>query len=124
MPVEIVVISPVAPNLALLVIAGARVEPDLGLRTLSGGAVHQLCRTVDGDDVAVLSLQQPTLVENRAELTRLLPAGSVPPHLAAADDVWWCEALAPWGADGRRGVRVARAFAEQLGGVCVVQDGG
>lgn len=123
MPVEIVVISPVAPNLALLVTAGARLEPDLGLRAMSGGAVHQLCRT-DGDhEVALLSLMQPKVIEDRAELTRLLPPGSVPAHLAAADDVWWCEALAPWGVDGARGIAVARAFAENLGGVCVVQDG-
>lgn len=123
MPVEIVVVSPVAPNLALLVQAGARVDPDLGLRTMGRGAVHQLCRTEGERAVPVLSLMQPKVLQDRTELARLLPAGSVPPHLAAADDVWWCEALAPWGPDGARGVAVARAFAEQLGGVCVVQDG-
>lgn len=123
MPIEIVVVAPVAPNLALLVTAAAPIEPELGLRTMGGGSVHQLCRTEGGRDVAVLSLMQPTLLEDRHELARLLPPGSVPAHLVAADDVWWCEGLAPWGADGARGVAVARAFADQLGGVCVVQDG-
>lgn len=124
MPREIVVVSARPPDLQVLLEAGAAVDPQLGLRTMREGAVHQLCRVgqgAQGQDVAVLSVSQPLAVENAAELRRLLPATTAVQGLAPP--LWWVEALAPWGDAGRVGVRIAQELALRLGGVCVVQDG-
>ena len=66
MPREIVILSPVAPDIRVLLEAGAAVDGSLGLRTLRGGAVHQLCRETPEGNRAVLSLDQPLTVEDLA----------------------------------------------------------
>lgn len=134
MPREIVVLAPNPPDIAALVQAGAAVDPQLGMRTMGGGAVHQLCQVGEAEDVAVLSVQQPLAVDNGEEVARLLPGragrdlAAAGVALRAADGapsprLWWVEALAPWDARGEIGVAVARELASRLGGVCVVQDG-
>lgn len=115
MPREIVLLSPTAPDLHALLSAGAEIDPELGLRTIGGGAVHQIC---DADERAVLSVLQPRRVENHDEVARLLP--DAPPIRVG---VWWVDLLAPWGERGDIGVRIASALAARLGAVCVVQDG-
>ncbi|NMR21609.1 hypothetical protein [Cellulomonas fimi] len=119
MPREIVILSPTPPDARALVEAGAAVDPELGLRSLSGGAIHQVCRTADDGDHAVLSVHQPLQVDNLEEIARLLPA--VAPRLTTP--LWWVEALAPWGEPGRTGVAIAQELAVRLGGACIVQDG-
>lgn len=118
MPREIVLLCPTPPDIVALVEAGTAVDPDLGMRTLHQGAVHQLCRGQHADAPAVLSISQPLTVDNVEEVRRLLPGAAVAPG-----PLWWVEALAPWGADGETGVRVAYELAARLGGSCVVQDG-
>lgn len=125
MPREIVVLSPTPPDARALIEAGAAVDPGLGLRTLNGGAVHQVVRSDDGDGRAVLSLHQPLQVENIAEIRRLLPG--VHPLPAWATDgrpLWWVEALVPWTVDdSRTGLAIVQEMTARLGGLCVVQDG-
>lgn len=118
MPREIVVLSPTPPDAAALLRAGAAVNDQLRVRTLYGGAVHELCTGDGTGDDAVLSIWQPNDVGNRAEITRLLPDAPALP-----DPLWWVEAVAPWGERGAVGVAVAYELAAQLGGACVVQDG-
>lgn len=120
MPREIAILSPVAPDIRVLLEAGAAVDGTLGLRTLRGGAVHQLCRETPEGNRAVLSLDQPLTVENVDEVRRLLPAARV---ATLTTPLWWVEALAPWGELGRTGVAIAQELAARLGAVCVVQDG-
>ncbi|MEE6286662.1 hypothetical protein V2J52_03215 [Georgenia sp. MJ173] len=118
MPREIVILSPSPPDAQALLRAGVAVDDTLRVRTLYNGSVHELCRG-DGDgDTAVLSVYQPQDVSNPAELQRLLP--DAPPM---PDPLWWIEALAPWGAKGDIGVRLAYELSAQLGGACLVQDG-
>lgn len=123
MPREIVLISPTPPDVRVLIEAGASVDPELGMRTLDGGVVHQVVREgADGSHTGVLSVHQPLQVDNLDEIRRLLPAA---PGLAdrLTAPVWWVEALVPWGAAGDAGVRIAQEMAVLLGGACVVQDG-
>ncbi|WP_028046007.1 hypothetical protein [Cellulomonas sp. URHE0023] len=129
MPREVVIVSPTALDLRGLVEAGAAVDPSLGLRTLDGQTVHQIVR-IDDDhpDVgrSVLSLHEPLIVANTAEIPRLLPQVTTLPDWASdGRPLWWIEALVPWRADDARvGLAVARELADRLGGLCVVQDGG
>lgn len=144
MPREIVVLVPNPPDARALVEAGAAVDGRLVLRTIDGGAVHQLCREVaaveagdarTGRDAAgtaadvvgvrpVLSVHQPLRADDAAEVERLLPGLTPPGEVATwSRPFWWVEALAPWGTDGDDGVAVACELARHLGGVCVVQDG-
>lgn len=123
MPREIVVLSPTAPDLRALVEAGAAVDPDLGMRTLDGGAVHQIVREhADGTTTAVLSVHQPLAVERTEDVARLLPTGpTLVEHLSLP--LWWVEMLAPWGRAGEPGVAIAQELAARLGAACVVHDG-
>ena len=113
MPRDLVIVSDAAPDLSAFVVAGADVAPDLRVRTLDGAAVTEI---VDRSGTAVLSIGVPELLEAPGEPARLLPA-------TTDDPVWWTEAWAPWGPAGDVGVRVARAFADAIGGRCVVEDG-
>ena len=128
MPREIVILSPTAPDARALVEAGAAIDPNLGLRTLDGQAVHQIVR-IDEDDPdggrGVLSVEQPLSVDNVAEIRRLLPQVTTLPDWATdGRPLWWVEAMVPWGADdGRIGLAVVQELAARLGGLCVVQDG-
>nr|WP_297427765.1 hypothetical protein [uncultured Actinotalea sp.] len=131
MPREIVVLSPVPPDARALVEAGAAIDGRLGLRTLDGGAVHQLCRVETAADGTqdpgaarpVLSVHQPLQADDAAEVARLLPGPAASAVVDWHPPFWWVEALAPWGAAGDDGVAVAQELALRLGGVCVVQDG-
>lgn len=118
MPREIVILSPVPSDVAILVEAGAAIDDQLGMRTLFSGAVHEFCRDTGDGDRAVLSVSQPLAVDNLDEIGRLLP-GAV--HLPLP--LWWVEAVAPWGEAGRTGVQIAYELAARLGATCVVQDG-
>lgn len=118
MPREIVILCSEPPTGAALIEAGAAVDPDLGLRTLRGGAVHEICRTTPEADLAVLSVNQPLQVDAASEVNRLLPEVA-----GAATARWWLEASAPWGALGETGVAIAYELAARLGGTCLVQDG-
>jgi hypothetical protein len=40
-----------------------------------------------------------------------------------AAEVWWTEAVTPWGSDGKAGVEVAAGIAQLLGGQLRVEDG-
>jgi hypothetical protein len=126
-PRELVVLSPTAPDARVLIEAGAAVDPDLGLRTLHNGAVHQVVRVDPADPsqgAGVVSIMQPLQVDNVAEVRRLLPTlAALPSWLDAGKPVWWVEAVAPWGDLGRTGIAVVQEMAARLGGVCVVQDG-
>jgi len=124
-PREIVVLSPTPPDARVLVESGAAVDPDLGLRTLHGGAVFQVVRADEGEGRAVLSVHQPLSVQNSAEIRRLLPrVHPLPPWATDGRPVWWVEALVPWGADdARTGLAVIQEMTARLGGLCVVQDG-
>jgi hypothetical protein len=140
-PREIVVLSPVPPDARVLVDAGAAVDGRLTLRTLDGGAVHQICRVTDAADATqetdgavpavppvpavlpVLSVHQPLQADDAAEVARLLPDSAATAVAGWRPPFWWVEALAPWGAAGDDGVAVAQELALRLGGVCVVQDG-
>ncbi|WP_421743755.1 hypothetical protein [Cellulomonas sp.] len=125
MPREIVVLSPTAPDARALVEAGASVDPELGLRTLHGGAVHQVVRADGGEGRAVLSIHQPLTVQNAAEIRRLLPSvRQLPTWATDGSPLWWVEALVPWNAaDARTGLAVVQEMTARLGGLCVVQDG-
>ncbi|GAA4623164.1 hypothetical protein [Cellulomonas oligotrophica] len=127
MPREIVLLAPVPPGTLALVEAGAAVDPELTLRSLHEGGVHQVVRS-DPDDpapeagTAVLSLSQPRRVDGPDEVRRLLPVLTALPGWTA-EPFWWVDAVAPWGDAGRAGLAVAQEMATRLGGVCVVQDG-
>ena len=125
MPREIVVLSPTAPDARALVEAGAAVDPELGLRTVHGGAVHQVVRTEDALGRALLSIHQPLSVQNTAEIRRLLPGvHPLPTWVTDGSPVWWIEALVPWPADdARTGLAIIHEMTARLGGLCVVQDG-
>ncbi len=125
MPREIVVLSPTPPDARTLVEAGAAVDPELGLRTLHGGAVHQVVRDDGGDGRAVLSVHQPLAVGNVDEVRRLLPTVQPLPEWATdGRPLWWVEALVPWQAqDARTGLALVQEMTARLGGLCVVQDG-
>lgn len=127
MPREIVVITPQAPDTGALLEAAVAVDPDLRLRSLATGAVHQLVRADPADPspaagTAVLSVSEPLRLERPGEIRRLLPVDVLP---AWTDEpYWWVDAVAPWDEDaGRLGVQVAQALALGLGGLCVVLDG-
>jgi len=124
-PREIVVLSPTPPDGRALIEAGAAVDPELGLRTLHGGAVHQVVRADGAEGRAVLSLHQPLSVQNAAEIRRLLPrVHPLPTWATDGSPLWWVEALVPWNADDARvGLAVVQEMTSRLGGLCVVQDG-
>ena len=115
MPRELYLITPVPVSIEALVAAAALVDDQLGVRALYGGAALQL---VDGTDVAVLT------IENSRLLQHPLDAGQVTADLdLGSGEVWWTEAVTPWGADGEPGVEVAAGIARVLGGQIRVEDG-
>ena len=119
MPRELVVLSPIRPDLVALITAGAAVDDQLGMRTMFGGGVWQVCRVGAERDDAVLSVSQPSLATSPDEIDRLAPGT----HRLELP-VWWVEALAPWGELGAPGVRIAHELAALLNGTCVERDGG
>jgi hypothetical protein len=115
MPRELHLITPAPVSIEALVAAAAVVDDHLGVRALYGGAALQL---VDGADVAVLTIENSRLLQHphdAAQVTLGLDLGS--------DEVWWTEAVTPWGADGEPGVEVAAGITRVLGGQVRVEDG-
>lgn len=127
MPREIVVITPQPPDTRALLEAAVTVDPDLRLRSLATGAVHQIVRADPADPApaagtAVLSVSEPLRLERAGEIRRLLPVDVLP--VWTGQPFWWVDAVAPWDAEaGRLGVRIAQSLALGLGGLCVVLDG-
>jgi hypothetical protein len=115
MPRELYLVTPVPVSIEGLVAAAAVVDDQLGVRALYGGAALQL---VDSADVAVLTLENSRLLQHP------LDAGQVTAGLdLGASEVWWTEAITPWGADGEPGVAVATGIARVLEGQVRVEDG-
>lgn len=116
MPRDILLVSRRAPTLGDLVATSRSIDPSLFPVRASDGAVVRLV----GPALApVLSIQYSLVVHTADELERLAPeaAGSV--SVPAS----WTEGWAPWGTEGDVGIHVARALAERIGGVCLVEDG-
>jgi hypothetical protein len=113
MPRELYLVTPAPVSIEALVAAAAVVDDQLV--ALYGGAALQL---VDGADVAVLTIENSRLLQHpfdAAQVTAGLDVG--------AGEVWWTEAVTPWGADGEPGVEVAAGIARVLGGQLRVEDG-
>jgi hypothetical protein len=115
MPRELFLVTPTPVSVESLVAAAAMVDDQLGLRALYGGSAFQL---VDHADVAVLTLENSRLLQDGID------AAAVISRFDLGDcDVWWTEAVAPWGSDGEVGVQVATGIARVLGGQLRVEDG-
>ena len=115
MPRELYLVTPTPVSVESLVAAAAVVDDQLGVRALYGGAVLQL---VDHADVAVLTIENSRLLQDgidAAAVTSRLDLGN--------GEIWWTEAVAPWGSDGEVGVQVATGIARVLGGQLRVEDG-
>jgi hypothetical protein len=115
MPRELYLVTPTPVNIESLVAAAAAVDDQLGVRALYGGAALQL---VDDAEVAVLTIENSRLLENAVDAS-LVTTGL---QFGAAE-VWWTEAVSPWGSDGKAGVEVAAGIARVLGGQLRVEDG-
>ena len=115
MPRELYLVTPAPVSIEALVAAAAVVDDQLGVRALYGGAALQL---VDDAEVAVLTIENSRLLQDP------LDAASVAPRVELGDgEIWWTEAVAPWGSEGESGVEVAAGIARVLGGQLRVEDG-
>jgi hypothetical protein len=115
MPRELYLVTPAPVNIESLVAAAAVVDDQLGVRALYGGAALQL---VDDAEVAVLTIESSRLLQDPVD------AGLVTTGLQLGDaEVWWTEAVTPWGSDGDAGVEVVAGIARVLGGQLQVEDG-
>jgi hypothetical protein len=115
MPRELYLVTPAPVNIESLVVAAAVVDDQLGGRALYGGAALQL---VDDAEVAVLTIENSRLLQDPVDAS-LATTGL---QFGAAE-VWWTEAVTPWGSDGEAGVEVAVGIARVLGGQLRVEDG-
>lgn len=116
MPRELYLVTPAPVNIESLVAAAAVVDDQLGVRALYGGAALQL---VDDAEVAVLTIENSRLLQDPVDAS-LVTTGL---QFGAAAEVWWTEAVTPWGSDGEAGVEVAAGIARVLGGQLRVEDG-
>jgi hypothetical protein len=116
MPRELYLITPTPVNIESLVAAAAVVDDQLGVRALYGGAALQL---VDDADVAVLTIENSRLLADAVDVAALTSGLD----LAERGEVWWTEAVAPWGSDGQAGVHIAAGIARVLEGQLRVEDG-
>jgi hypothetical protein len=116
MPRELYLVTPAPVSIESFVAAAAVVDDQLGVRALYGGAALQL---VDHVDIAVLTIENSRLLQDRIDATAMTSGLD----LGDGDEVWWTEAVAPWGSDGEAGVRVAAGIARLLGGQLRVEDG-
>jgi hypothetical protein len=115
MPRELYLVTPSPVSIEALVAAAAVVDDQLGVRALYGGAALQL---VDDAEVAVLTIENSRLLQDP------LDAAAVTSRLGfGGGEMWWTEAVAPWGSDGEPGVEVAAGIARVLGGQLRVEDG-
>ena len=115
MPRELYLVTPSPVKIEALVAAAAVVDDQLGVRALYGGAALQL---VNDNDTAVLTIENSRLLQDPLDAA-LVTSGL---DLGAAE-VWWTEAVAPWGGAGEPGVEVAAGIARVLGGQLKVEDG-
>jgi hypothetical protein len=114
MPREIYLVSREPLTLEALVAAGVQVDGELVPRGLFDGNATQL---LDLDDVAVLTVENSRLLQDTADLERIV--GPLP----LTGDAWWTEATAPWGPAGETGVRIAYVLGELLGARVQVEEG-
>jgi hypothetical protein len=115
MPRDLYLVTPSPVSIEALVAAAAVVDDQLGVRALYGGAALQL---VDDAEVAVLTIENSRLLQDP------LDVAAVTFRLGFADvEMWWTEAVAPWGSEGEPGVEVAAGIARVLGGQIRVEDG-
>jgi hypothetical protein len=115
MPRELYLVTPTPVSIESLVAAAAVVDDQLGVRAVYGGAALQL---VDLAEVAVLTIENSRLLQDTVDATW------VTSDLRLGDgEVWWTEAIAPWGSDGEPGVEVAAGIARILSGQLRVEDG-
>jgi hypothetical protein len=115
MPRELYLVTPSPVSIEALVAAAAVVDDQLGVRALYGGAALQL---VDDAEVAVLTIENSRLLQDS------LDAAAVTSRLGFVDgEMWWTEAVAPWGSEGEPGVEVAAGIARVLSGQIRVEDG-
>jgi hypothetical protein len=115
MPRELYLLTPEPVQLEALVAAAAGVDDSLLLRGLYSGAALQL---VGADDRAVLTIENSRLLADPFDarrVTRGLDAGE--------GEMWWTEAVVPWGAAGDPGVAVVDGVARLLRGQLRVEDG-
>ena len=115
MPRELYLVTPAPVNIESLVAAAAVVNDQLGVRALYGGAALQL---VDDAEVAVLTIENSRLLQDPVDAS-LVTTGLQ----FGAGEVWWTEAVTPWGSNGYAGVEVAAGIARVLGGQLRVEDG-
>jgi hypothetical protein len=115
MPRELYLVTPTPVNIEALVAAAAVVDDQLGMRALYGGAALQL---VDDNDVAVLTIENSRLLQDSLD-AKILTSGLD----LGGGELWWTEAVCPWGASGEPGVAVAAGIARVLGGQLKVEDG-
>jgi hypothetical protein len=114
-PRELYLVTPSPVSIEALVAAAAVVDDQLRVRALYAGAALQL---VDHAETAVVTIENSRLLQDPID-ARLLTSG-----LDVGDaEVWWTEAVTPWGADGEPGVEVAAGIARLLGGQLRVEDG-
>ena len=114
MPRELYLVTPTPVNIEALVAAAAVVDDQLAMRALYGGAALQL---VDDNDMAVLTIENSRLLQDS------LDAGLMTCLDLGGSELWWAEAVCPWGAGGEPGVEVASGIARVLGGQLRVEDG-
>ena len=112
MPRELTLVSAEPATGAHVLLAAVEVDGSLVPRLLYDGWVTQL---VDGDDVAVVSVELSRFVEDATDLERL--TGLRAPALPC----WLTEATAPWGPAGEAGVAVVRELARLLDAALVVE---
>jgi hypothetical protein len=115
MPRDLYLVTPTPVSIESLVAAAAVVDDQLGVRAVYGGAALQL---VDLAEVAVLTIENSRLLQDTVDATW------VTSDLQLGDgEVWWTEAIAPWGSDGEPSVEVAAGIARILSGQLRVEDG-
>lgn len=115
MPRELYFVTPTPVSVESLVAAAAVIDDQLGMRALYGGAALQL---VDHADVAVLTIENSRLLQDGIDTAAVMS------RLDLGDgEIWWTEAVAPWGSDGEVGVQVAKGIARVLDGQLRVEDG-
>ncbi len=115
MPRELYLVTQSPVSIEALVAAAAVVDDQLGVRALYGGAALQL---VDDAEVAVLTIENSRLLQDTID------AAAVTSRLGFRDtEMWWTEAVVPWGAEGEPGVEVVAGIARVLGGQLLLEDG-
>lgn len=115
MPRELYLLTRTPVSVESLVAAAAVVDDQLGLRALYGGATLQL---VDHAEVAVLTIENSRLLQDGIDAAAVTSRSDL-----GHGEMWWTEAVAPWGSDGQAGVQVAAGIARVLGGQLRVEDG-